>query len=154
MEEETAPQTEATPPTLLAIAQQIRAHRKALGLSAEMAAESAGLSRLSWHRIERGLPGVHAGAYARALATLGLTWQVGQHTPDHNGWIPARVRLADYPQLRQLAWQTRHTLDLPPQEAWSLYERNWRHLDQDALLPQEQQLIDALKLAFGDASHV
>jgi hypothetical protein len=30
-----------------------------------------------------------------------------------------------------------------------IYERNQRHLDPDAMTPEEAQLIDALRMAFG-----
>ena len=38
---------------------QIRARRKALGVSATAAAESAGMSRVTLHRIEKGAPTRH-----------------------------------------------------------------------------------------------
>jgi hypothetical protein len=44
-----------------------------------------------------------------------------------------------------------HGLDsLTPIEAFGIYDRNWRHLDQDSLHPNEMELINALKQA--DAS--
>jgi hypothetical protein len=71
------------------------------------------------------------------------------------GWIPARIRLIDYPQLKQLAWQVHGAETVSPKEAWDIYERNWRHLDESALTVNEQQLIDALRVAFGGGnSHV
>jgi hypothetical protein len=70
---------------------------------------------------------------------------------DKAGWLPARVRLADFPALKQLAWQVQGTDELTPREALGIYERNWRHVDEAALLPREQNLIDALRLAFGGA---
>ena len=63
------------------------------------------------------------------------------------GWIPARVRLADYPQLKQLAWQVRGVDRLTPREALDIYERNERQLDPETLTPAEAQLIEALRLA-------
>lgn len=66
---------------------------------------------------------------------------------NHTGWIPARVRLADYPQLKQLAWQVHGVDELTPAEALSIYERNWRHIDLAALQPHEQQLVEGLRLA-------
>ena len=42
------------------------------------------------------------------------------------------------------------TRELNPLEALGIYERNWRHVDVSALEPQERNLIDALRLAFGD----
>jgi hypothetical protein len=40
--------------------------------------------------------------------------------------------------------------DLTPQEAHGIYGRNWRHVDEAALLPHERNLIAALRLVFGD----
>ena len=53
--------------------------------------------------------------------------------------------------MKQLAWQVQGVDALTPREALGIYERNWRHLDEAALLPHERQLIDALRLALGDA---
>ncbi len=148
---------------LIALGQQIRAHRKALRISATTAAEAAGMSRVTLHRIEKGEPAVTMGAYMNTMAALGLnfglitaTEPIEAHPAEHReGWIPARIRLIDYPQLKQLAWQLQGTETLSPKEAWDIYERNWRHLDEPALTVNEQQLIDALRVAFGGGnSHV
>ncbi|HEY0817804.1 MAG TPA: helix-turn-helix domain-containing protein, partial [Rhizobacter sp.] len=56
----------------------IRARRKALGVSAQAAAAAAGMSRVTWHRIEGGEPSVTMGAYLNALGALGLELQVGE----------------------------------------------------------------------------
>lgn len=145
----------ATATRLGALGQQIRTRRKALGLSAIVAAEAAGLSRVTLHRIEKGAPAVTMAAYLNVMGALGL--EVSVIVPadqaaiapstDHPGWIPARVRLSDYPQLKQLAWQVHGVDELTPAEALSIYERNWRHIDVAALQPHEQQLVDALRLA-------
>ena len=142
---------------LIALGQQIRTHRKALRVSATAAAEAAGMSRVTLHRIEKGEPSVTMGAYLNALAALGLDFGIIQPArpasntaqDDKTGWIPARIRLSDYPQLKQLAWQVQGTDELTPREALGVYERNWRHVDVQALKPHEQQLIDALRVAFG-----
>ena len=70
------------------------------------------------------------------------------------GWVPARVRIADYPQLKQLAWQVHGTDELTPAEALSIYTRNWRHLDLAAMEPGERDLVDALRLALGQGNDV
>ena len=134
---------------------EIRTHRKALRVSATVLAESAGMSRVTVHRIEKGEPSVTMGAYLNVLAALGMTFTAQPKTEptsssagDKVGWLPARVCLADYPQLRQLAWQIRVTENLTPREALGIYERNERHLDWATLLPHERNLIDALRLAF------
>ena len=137
----------------------IRAQRKALRVSATALAEAAGMSRVSVHRIEQGEPSVTMGAYLNVLAALGMAFSatvVGNEpsektVDDKAGWLPARVRLADFPALKQLSWQVQGTDELTPHEALGIYERNWRHLDEAALLPRERNLIDALRLAFAGA---
>jgi len=143
---------------LVALGQQIRAHRKALRISATAVAEAAGMSRVTLHRIENGEASVTMGAYQNAMAALGLDFGIiksedpaaAPPADDRKDLIPARIRLADYPQLKKLAWQV-HGIDaLTPVEALSIYERNWRHMDVQALELREQQLIDALRLGLGD----
>ena len=59
----TAPATgEIAAARLLALGEQLRAQRKRLGVSATTAAEAAGMSRVTLHRIERGEPSVTMGA--------------------------------------------------------------------------------------------
>lgn len=142
---------------LIALGEQIRARRKMLRISATAAAESAGMSRVTLHRIEKGEPAVTMGAYANAMAVLGLNFGLVSSSGDqeaaqakvYEGWIPARIRIADYAQLKQLAWQVHGVETLSPIEAWNIYERNWRHLDEPQLSAKERQLIDALRLAYG-----
>ncbi|TVR60422.1 MAG: XRE family transcriptional regulator [Candidatus Competibacteraceae bacterium] len=143
---------------LESLGQQIRAHRKALRVSATAAAEAAGMSRVTLYRIEHGEPAVTIGAYLNAMAVLGLDFGIvtppnpaSDVSDDHRkGWIPARIRLSDYPQLKQLAWQVHGTDELTPVEALDIYERNGRHLDFTTMEPRERHLIDALRLAFGE----
>ena len=144
---------------LAAIGLQIRGQRKALKISATVAAESCGISRVTLYRIEHGEPSVTIGAYLNALSALGLGLQVVSTTDVAAEsiaypplWLPARVRLADYPQLKHLAWQVQGTNELKPAEALSIYERNARHLDTQALEPAERRLIDALRVALGGGS--
>lgn len=75
----------------------------------------------------------------------------GHGDEDRKGWIPVRIRLADYPLLKQLAWQLQGTDALTPSEALSIYERNWRHLDLQAMEAHERNLVEALRLALGQA---
>lgn len=147
---------------LIVLGRQIRAHRKALRINATTVAEAAGISRVTLHRIEKGEPAVTIGAYLSAMVALGLKFGIAPavstdtpRTVDREGWIPVRIRMTDYPQLMQLAWQVKGTETLTPREAWDIYERNWRHLDENALSEHERQLIDALRLGFGgQGSHV
>jgi hypothetical protein len=61
----------------------------------------------------------------------------------------AVVRVGDYPQLRDLAWNRSDEL-MPAKEAFQLYERNWRLLDRSALDARERDLIARLKAEFGN----
>ena len=146
----------ATATRLAALGQQIRTRRKALRLSATVTAEAAGLSRVTLHRMEKGAPAVTMAAYLNVMAALGLDFSLSlpaddptaaAPAADHTGWIPARVRLGDYPQLKQLAWHVQGVDELTPAEALGIYERNWRHIDASKFQPHEQQLVDALRLA-------
>lgn len=150
---------------LQALGEQLRARRKALRVSSTAAAEAAGMSRVTLHRIEKGEPSVAGGAWAHAVAALGMTLQVRNAdaseaanalTPpaDLAQWIPVRVRLADFPQLKALAWQVHGTDTLSPMEALGIYERNARHLDTAAMSPAEQALLQALRTGLGGASTV
>lgn len=143
-------------PMLKELGAQIRARRKQMGISAAAAAESAGISRVTWYRVEKGEPSVAVAAYANAARALGMVWQFGSEkgTPPHDsaapeGWLPARIPVASYPELRKLAWQVSDGGVLTPREALSIYERNARHLDMPALTPRERALIAALRIAFG-----
>lgn len=143
---------------LCSLGKQIRAQRKALRISATVTAEAAGMSRVTLHRIENGEPSVTIGAYLNAMAALDLDFGIIKPSEatiekpevDREGWIPARIQLADYPQLRQLAWQLQGIDALTPAEALSIYERNWRHMDLQALDNRERQLVNALRLGFSE----
>ncbi|MBQ0921393.1 helix-turn-helix domain-containing protein [Hydrogenophaga aromaticivorans] len=146
---------------LHALGEQLRARRKALRVSSTAAAEAAGMSRVTLHRIEKGEPSVTAGAWANAMAALGMKL-LARNDEDTDApqpkeladWIPVRVRLADYPQLKALAWQVHGTDTLTPVEALGIYERNARHLDTAAMLPAELALLQALRTALGGGSAV
>jgi len=144
--------------TLSALGVTVRRRRKDLGISAVAAAEAAGISRVTLHRIEKGEPAVSMGAYLRVLVALGLRVAVRpqeqdetvvHHEASRKGWLPASVRIADYPWLKELAWQVHGPQELTPREALGIYERNWRHLDPEMLSPAERDLIEALRLALG-----
>jgi transcriptional regulator with XRE-family HTH domain len=126
---------------------RLRAHRKRHGITATTTAEAAGMSRVTLQRIERGEPSVTIGAYLNALAALGLEIDVVDTTARLDARevpaLPASIRLADYPQLERLAWQTQAD-EVTPEEALELYERNWRHADLARMAPRERALVDAL----------
>ncbi len=133
---------------LKALGERMRAHRAHQKVSATLAAEAAGMSRVTLHRIERGEPSVTMGAYLSAIDAIGL--QVELRDPNAppasvpGMALPARVHLDDYPQLKRLAWQLHGVDELSPADALSLYERNWRHVDQAGLEPGERLLLLAL----------
>lgn len=63
-----------------------------------------------------------------------------------------QVRLADFPQLRLIAWNRQEELFVDETEALALYERNWRFVDQTALEPRERDLIDQLVKLHGNGA--
>ena len=138
---------------LKALGERIRAHREQQKVSATTAAEAAGMSRVTLHRIERGEPSVTLGAYLSAIDAVGLQLELrdpnAPPAPVAAIGVPARVRLDDYPQRKGLAWQLHGVDDLSPQEALSLYERNWRHIDHALFEPAEQALVQALVKQLG-----
>lgn len=58
------------------------------------------------------------------------------------------IDLADFPQLRQLCWNLK-TEFLTRNDAFALYERNWRFIDQSELTATERTLIEQLKDQLG-----
>jgi transcriptional regulator with XRE-family HTH domain len=129
---------------------RLRLARKQQRVSAVAAAESAGISRVTLHRIERGEPSVAVGSWIAVASALGLfldlrEGSVVQDTPR----VPDRIRLAEYPQLSKLAWQLEGVEELTPREALDLYERNWRHVDRLSLSTKESALINALSAQLG-----
>ncbi len=58
------------------------------------------------------------------------------------------IKIDNYPQLKLIAWN-RHTKDITEEEALSLYETNWRFVDQDNLTSDEQKLINRLIYEYG-----
>ncbi|NLY41088.1 MAG: helix-turn-helix domain-containing protein [Desulfovibrionales bacterium] len=137
---------------LTALGNAIRIQRKKLKVTVVTAAESAGLSRVTWHRIEKGEPSVSAGAYFSALAVLGLQAGVQTHqepTACHEAdCIPVQIAFKEYPQLKFLAWQIHGTDYITPKEAWGIYQRNWRHVEEEALEEKEHKLIHQLQKLF------
>jgi transcriptional regulator with XRE-family HTH domain len=142
------PVSEAVATRLRALGDRIRAHREGQKISATVVAESAGMSRVTLHRIERGEPSVTMGAYLSAIDAIGLRLELRdpQARPATAGIasLPERVRLADFPQLKRLAWQLHGVDEISPADALSLYERNWRHIDRSRMEPAERALLQAL----------
>jgi transcriptional regulator with XRE-family HTH domain len=139
---------------LSVLGERIRQHRKLQRVSATAVSEAAGMSRLTLARIERGTPSVTIGAWLGALSALGLDIELVDPSraavgTGETAGLPARIRLADYPALKRLAWQLDGIDDLAPADALSLYERNWRHVDVEALDDHERALVRRLAAALG-----
>jgi transcriptional regulator with XRE-family HTH domain len=143
-----------TPDALQSLARlgaRLQIARKSQKVSAVAAAEAAGISRVTLHRIERGEPSVAMGAWMAVASALGLTIDVaapGAADPG-NATLPEKIRLDEYPQLKKLAWQLQGVEELTPREALDLYERNWRHVEAASLSMKEIRLIHALSTALG-----
>lgn len=133
------------------LGQRLRKTRSELRVSATSAADAAGVSRVTWHRMEAGSPSVSAGAYAKALDVLGIADVGAEESPARPvGTIPTRIRVGDWPELSALAWSLQPDALLSPKEALAVYERNGRHLDAARLTEAERQLLDDLQAGLAD----
>jgi len=61
----------------------------------------------------------------------------------------ALIDVREHPQLALLCWN-RSDRFVPAREAFALYERNWRFVDQARLTARERALIDRLAQRFGN----
>lgn len=59
------------------------------------------------------------------------------------------IRPAEFPELALLAWNRDLARPIAPEEAFALYERNWRFVDRTRLQPHERMLIESLTARFG-----
>ncbi|MGE5864243.1 MAG: helix-turn-helix domain-containing protein [Rhizobacter sp.] len=147
---------------LALLGERIRAARLRRGRTAEAVAKDAGITRVTLARLEAGDSAVSMGNLMKVLAVLGLDGEAEAIGADVNlaarvpageiplRRVPPRIRLKHYPQLRGLAWHIRDDeAELTPEEAFELYERNWRYLDKEAILPREHALIERLKQNVG-----
>lgn len=128
--------------------------------------EEEGNTRAALRRVEANEPGVMMGTCVQVLSTVGLAQDPTLVAPDDHGrhlqdGEPAhstapktaralRIRLADYPMLREVAWSTACGGDLPQCEAFALYERSWRHIDYQAMNRRERHLVDLLTKTVGN----
>ena len=147
----------ATPPVapihherLARLGERLRAARKRQRVTTVAAAQAAGISRVTLHRIERGEPTVAIGAWMAAASALGLAFDlVDANAANRTSKLPTQIRLRDYPQLKKLAWQLHGVREISPRQALELYERNWRHVDRSALSEDEAALIELLSREIG-----
>jgi hypothetical protein len=61
------------------------------------------------------------------------------------------VEVDNYPQLKLLCWNRRNGY-LTAEDAWSLYERNWRFVEPEQLEIAERQLIETLTSRYGEVA--
>ena len=152
---------------LAALGERLRLARRRRKMTAQQVALESGITRVTLRRVEAGEPGVLMGTYLRVLATLGLAQDLilvarddmlGRRLQDEGLARSATaktsraqsIRLADYPMLREVAWSTDHEAELTPREAFALYERNWRHIDREAMSRHERDLVQRLTRTVGN----
>lgn len=138
---------------------KIAAQRKALGVRAQSAARSAGISRVTLHRIEKGETSVSLGAYLQVCKALGLHLDIlsdkgrdraaKEQLPENISADGPHIRIRDYPQLTNLAWQLDPNALLSDEEVRSIYERNKRFLQLEKLKEQERALMQRLIIEKG-----
>lgn len=138
---------------LKSLGRHLYEERKKRKVSAQALAESIQVSRLTLYRLEKGEPTVAIGVFIKVMGALGLICHMTSASKpnlpeDSSLLIPARIPLADYPELRNLAWHAQGIAFLKPLEAFEIYDRNRRHLDSANLSDNEKKLIEALNLAF------
>jgi len=61
----------------------------------------------------------------------------------------SELQIDDYPQLKLIAWNRSGSETIAEEDAFALYERNWRFVDRDALTQKEKVLIARLTKKFG-----
>lgn len=130
---------------LAAIGQLIRQYRKLFKINANAAAATAVIPRVTRHRIEMGEATLSIGAHHNVISALDRRDLGFEAKSGRVSRLPVRISLADYPQLKQLAWHVQGVDELSP-EAHSIYERNKRFLDIGR--PSERELIGLLRNAF------
>ena len=155
---------------LVELGERLRKARLRRKLTADSVAAGASITRVTLHRLERGEPAVTAGTLIKVMNALGLATdfallarddKVGRLIQDEQ--LPRRrgaptrrrtrrgaIRIDRYPQLKQIAWHLDPaTTELAPEEAFALYERNWRHVDEDAMSRGERELLKELTATVG-----
>ncbi|MEY4268334.1 MAG: hypothetical protein RIS90_2869 [Pseudomonadota bacterium] len=145
--------------------ERLRLARLRQRLTAQQVADLAGITRVTLHRAEAGDAAVPLGTYVKVMAAMALDAEVALLARDDKAahleqdaqlparragtGFPRRIRLAKYPQLRSIAWGLAEDAEVGPTEAFQLYERNWRHVEIDAMEPAEQALLAKLTATIG-----
>ena len=117
----------------------LRAERERLGLTQAVVARRARINRQKLIQVEQGKPGVAMAAYAAVMDALDLAPAIK----------PAEVRLAEYPQLKRLAWNRPGTEAISECDALALYERHWDLIDAEGMDTHERALLQRLVTRHG-----
>ena len=155
---------------LVELGERLRNARLRRKFTAGAVAAGAGVSRVTVHRAERGEPAIATGTLIKIMGVLDLAGdfallarddkmgrllQDSRLRPRRNpaaaaAQPPQRIRIGLYPQLQQIAWHLGPpTTELGPEEAFALYERNWRHVDRAAMGAKEAALLKRLTATVG-----
>lgn len=59
------------------------------------------------------------------------------------------LKLSEFPELKLIAWNRGEEDDIAEEEAFALYEANWRFVEQDRLGDTERALIARLTRQYG-----
>ena len=118
----------------------LRTERKRLGLTQAEVATRAGIPRQKLIQVEQGRPGVAMAAYAAVMDALALAPAVK----------PAEVRIADYAQLKRLAWNRPGLDAIAEPDALALYERYWDLVDPNHMDARERALLQRLVIRHGN----
>lgn len=128
-------------PLLLArqLGHALRTERKRLGLTQAEVARRARIHRQKLIQVEQGKPGVAIAAYAAVMDALTLAPAVK----------PAEINIADYTQLKRLAWNRPGIEAIAERDALALYERYWDMVDADRMDANERALLQRLVARHG-----
>lgn len=92
--------------------------------------------------LERGKAGASLGRVLRVAEAVGLELTTRR-------LAAPRVEVARFPQLARLVWSRPGVKRLDEDEAFALYEANWRFVDEEKLTAREWALIERLTRRYG-----
>ena len=61
-----------------------------------------------------------------------------------------KIDISCCPQLKMLLWNRKDTIELEDKEALSLYEANWRFIEQEKMTTEERAVLDQLVRTVGN----
>ena len=132
----------------------LKLNRKRLGVTAEVAAKAAGISRVTLHRIERGSAGASIGAVHQVASALGLELRLCDRIVhptnafDTDEAVPLKIVIDRYPFLRSLCWHIPNQNVLGAREAHDIYARGSRFLKDQEFSNEELKLMEKLSQMF------